>query len=82
MSRGRQDIVKALFADPEINKTQKLAAVNSINWARILAQITYFFHAYFSLVNSPGFAEESKIRFVVPTGKSSITLWLQQRVEH
>lgn len=73
--------MKALFADPEINKTQKLAAVNSINWARILAQITYFFHAYFSLVNSPGFAEGSKLRFVVPTGKSPITLWPQQRVQ-
>ncbi|EEY15445.1 threonine synthase [Verticillium alfalfae VaMs.102] len=31
-----QDIVKALFADPEINKTHNLGAVNSINWARIL----------------------------------------------
>lgn len=81
MPRGRQDIVKALFADPEINKTQKLAAVNSINWARILAQITYFFHAYFSLVKSPGFTEGSKVRFVVPTGKSPTTLWLQQGVE-
>lgn len=75
-------MVKALFADPEINKTQKLAAVNSINWARILAQITYFFHAYFSLINSPGIAEDFKIRFVVPTGKSPMTLWLQQRIEH
>src|SRR5205085_709813 len=36
-----QEIVKALFADEEIRKTQHLAAVNSINWARILAQITY-----------------------------------------
>lgn len=63
-----QDIVKGLFADAEINKTHKLAAVNSINWARILAQITYYFHAYFSLLRSANFIEGSKLRFVVPTG--------------
>ncbi|KAK4900884.1 threonine synthase [Elasticomyces elasticus] len=62
-----QDIVKALFADPEINKTHRLAAVNSINWARILAQITYYFHSYFALSRQ---AKESNptVRFVVPTG--------------
>ncbi|MCJ1473285.1 threonine synthase [Lambiella insularis] len=63
-----QDMVKALFADPETNAAHNLAAVNSINWARILAQITYYFHAYFSLVNSSSFKEGDKIRFVVPTG--------------
>lgn len=65
-----QDIVKALFADPDINSTLKLGAVNSINWARILAQIVYYFHAYFSLVKNPdsGFKLGDKLRFVVPTG--------------
>ncbi|KAF3766532.1 hypothetical protein M406DRAFT_60860 [Cryphonectria parasitica EP155] len=65
-----QDIVKALFADPDINSTLKLGAVNSINWARILAQIVYYFHAYFSLVKDPSspFAMGDKLRFVVPTG--------------
>ncbi|KAF2137516.1 uncharacterized protein K452DRAFT_235719 [Aplosporella prunicola CBS 121167] len=63
-----QDFVKALFADEEINKTHRLAAVNSINWARILAQITYYFHAYFSLVRSPAFTSGDHVRFVVPTG--------------
>lgn len=62
-----QDIVKALFADSEINQTHRLAAVNSINWARILAQITYYFHAYFTLVRQTG-NSSPKIRFVVPTG--------------
>ncbi|OCK90686.1 tryptophan synthase beta subunit-like PLP-dependent enzyme [Cenococcum geophilum 1.58] len=38
-----QDFVKALFADPKINKTHRLAAINSINFSRILAQITYYF---------------------------------------
>ncbi|EOA81918.1 threonine synthase [Exserohilum turcicum] len=63
-----QDFVKALFADPEINKTHRLAAVNSINWARILAQITYFFYSYFDLIKSPSFLPASAVRFVVPTG--------------
>jgi threonine synthase len=60
--------VKALFADPEINKTHRLAAVNSINWARILAQITYYFYSYFQLIKQSSFLPASTIRFVVPTG--------------
>ena len=63
-----QDTVKALFADEDMNKTNKLAAVNSINWARILAQITYFFHSYFSLTRSSKWTPGAKVRFVVPTG--------------
>ncbi|KAK5121828.1 hypothetical protein LTR85_004703 [Meristemomyces frigidus] len=62
-----QDIVKALFADPEINRTHRLAAVNSINWARILAQITYYFHSYFTLCRQLGESSPT-VRFVVPTG--------------
>ncbi|KAI1929580.1 threonine synthase [Ophidiomyces ophidiicola] len=63
-----QDIVKALFADPEINKVHKLAAVNSINWARILAQMTYYFHSYFQLLRSSNYTEGAPFRFVVPSG--------------
>jgi threonine synthase len=63
-----KDIVKALFADQKINETLNLGAVNSINWARILAQITYYFHSYFALTNSTAFKTNDKIRFVVPTG--------------
>ena len=63
-----QDLVKALFQDSETNKTHNLAAVNSINWARILAQITYYFHAYSSLLRSGRYVPGSKVRFVVPTG--------------
>lgn len=63
-----QDFVKALFADPEINSTHRLAAVNSINWARILAQITYYFYAYFDLIKQQSFLPASTVRFVVPTG--------------
>ncbi|KAI0884672.1 threonine synthase [Annulohypoxylon maeteangense] len=63
-----QDIVKALFADPDINSTLNLGAVNSINWARILAQIVYYFYSYFSLVKSSGLALGEKVRYVVPSG--------------
>ncbi|RYP68619.1 hypothetical protein DL771_006591 [Monosporascus sp. 5C6A] len=45
-----QDIVKALFNDPDMNQALKLGAVNSINFSRILAQIVYYFYSYFSLV--------------------------------
>ncbi|ETI21209.1 threonine synthase [Cladophialophora carrionii CBS 160.54] len=61
-----QDYVKALFADPEMNKIHHLAAVNSINWARILAQITYYFYAYFQLLKRR--PELKQAKFVVPTG--------------
>ncbi|KAL2759591.1 hypothetical protein ACRALDRAFT_2038430 [Sodiomyces alcalophilus JCM 7366] len=67
-----QDIVKALFADKDINETHNLGAVNSINWARILAQIVYYFHSYFSLAKAskttPPFRLGERVRFVVPTG--------------
>ncbi|KAH0842982.1 hypothetical protein AYO21_03303 [Fonsecaea monophora] len=61
-----QDYVKALFADPEMNKIHHLAAVNSINWARILAQITYYFYAYFQLLKQHPDLKE--VKYVVPTG--------------
>jgi threonine synthase len=63
-----QDIVKTLFSHPEMNKTHNLGAVNSINWARILAQIVYYFSSYFALANKLPEGQAPKIRFVVPTG--------------
>ncbi|KAI9713466.1 MAG: threonine synthase [Bogoriella megaspora] len=63
-----QDFVKALFADEETNKKFKLAAVNSINWARILAQITYYFSAYFHILRSNPSSASPQIVFSVPTG--------------
>lgn len=59
-----QSIVKTLFSDKEFNTTHRLGAINSINWARILAQIVYYFSAYFQL---PADARD-KVQFVVPTG--------------
>lgn len=61
-----QDFVKAAFGDPEMNKVHHLAAVNSINWARILAQITYYFYSYFSLLKTN--PNLKPVKFVVPTG--------------
>ncbi len=63
-----QDFVKALFADGDMNNSHKLAAVNSINWGRILAQITYYFSSYFQLLRDPSYVSESSVRFVVPSG--------------
>lgn len=63
-----RDAVKALFADPDLNGTHNTAAVNSINWSRILAQMTYYFYSYFSLTRSPNYVSGTKTRFVVPSG--------------
>lgn len=57
-----QNAVKALFADVAFKKKHKLGAVNSINWARILAQVVYYFYAYLQLNTN------EKVNFVVPTG--------------
>lgn len=61
-----QDIVKLIFGDKEFNDKYHVGAVNSINWARILAQITYYFSSYFQLVKKLG--PNPKVRFVVPSG--------------
>ncbi len=58
-----QDIVKSLFADAEFRKQHHLVAVNSINWARILAQVVYYFYAALQLG-----APSRRIAFCVPTG--------------
>ncbi|KAG8977802.1 threonine synthase, partial [Tulasnella sp. 427] len=63
-----QDIVKALFSDHEFNAHHKLGAVNSINWARILAQIVYYFSAYFSVKRQLSSSSNPSLQFVVPTG--------------
>ncbi|RYP14508.1 hypothetical protein DL765_006344 [Monosporascus sp. GIB2] len=47
-----QDILKALFGDPDTNQALRLGAVNSINFSRILAQIVYYFYSYFNLVKT------------------------------
>jgi len=66
-----QDIVKSLFADEGFNAAHRLGAVNSINWARILAQTVYYFYSYFHLPSQlPQGTNlaDIDIQYVVPTG--------------
>jgi threonine synthase len=58
-----QNLVKAMFNDLKFRDNMRLAGVNSINWARIMAQIVYYFTAALSL-GGP----DRKISFTVPTG--------------
>ncbi len=57
-----QGIMKGLFADAEAKSTLSLGAVNSVNWARVLAQIVYYGYA------SLKFAAAEPVSFSVPTG--------------
>ena len=58
-----QALVKAMFNDAEFAGRFALSAVNSINWARLMAQIVYYFYAAVRL-GAPG----RKVAFAVPTG--------------
>ncbi len=58
-----QRIVKAMFADPEARARLNLSAVNSINWARLMAQVVYYFYAAVRLG-----APDRPVAFSVPTG--------------
>ena len=59
-----QTIVKNLFSDREFNQKHRLGAVNSINWARILAQITYYVSAVLQLPSE----KRNSLSFIIPTG--------------
>ena len=69
-----QDLVKAAFAQPDLRRRLALAAVNSINWARIMAQITYYLWAGHRLGRPVG--------FFVPTGNFGNVLagWAARRM--
>jgi len=57
-----QNIVKQMFSDLEFSKSINMSGVNSINWARIIAQSVYYFYTYFKLDT------DKPISFSVPTG--------------
>jgi len=59
-----QDLVKALFADDGFRDTRNLSAVNSINWARVMAQIVY----YVTTTTKLGGGAGRPVAFSVPTG--------------
>ena len=57
-----QNLVKAMFSDKNFSESINMSGVNSINWARIIAQSVYYFYSYFlSKTDQP-------INFSVPTG--------------
>ncbi len=57
-----QNIVKQMFSDLDFSKSINMSGVNSINWARIIAQAVYYFYTYFKLDS------DKPISFSVPTG--------------
>jgi threonine synthase len=59
-----QDIVKAVSNDHAFKAKHKIGAVNSINWARVAAQIVYYFKGYFAVTKN----NSEKVSFAVPSG--------------
>jgi threonine synthase len=59
-----QDLVKAVSNDLEFKARYKIGTVNSINWARLLAQVVYYFAGYFYSTTS----NAQKVSFTVPSG--------------
>ncbi|MBP0444829.1 threonine synthase [Roseomonas sp. SSH11] len=72
-----QDMVKAMFNDAPFRAEMNLSAVNSINWARIAAQIPYYVYAALSLG-----APEREVAFAVPTGNfgNVFAAWAARRM--
>ena len=59
-----QDIVKAVSNDLAFKRQYKIGTVNSINWARLMAQVVYYFAGYFQATTS----NAEKVSFTVPSG--------------
>ena len=59
-----QDIVKAVSNDHAFKQANQIGAVNSINWARVAAQIVYYFKGYFAATT----ANDQQVSFTVPSG--------------
>ncbi len=72
-----QDMVKAMFADAPFRAEMHLSAVNSINWARIAAQIPYYVAAALALG-----APDREVAFAVPTGNfgNILSAWAARRI--
>ncbi len=59
-----QDLVKAVSNDLEFKQRHRIGTVNSINWARLVAQVVYYFKGYFAATRS----NEEQVSFAVPSG--------------
>lgn len=59
-----QDIVKAVSNDLAFKRQYKIGTVNSINWARLMAQVVYYFAGYFQATSN----NTEKVNFTVPSG--------------
>ena len=59
-----QDIVKAVSADLAFKRKYRIGTVNSINWARLVAQVVYYFAGYFQATRS----NQERVSFAVPSG--------------
>ena len=59
-----QDLVKAVNADRAFKDRHAIGAVNSINWARVVAQVVYYFKGYFAATRS----NDEQVSFAVPSG--------------
>jgi threonine synthase len=59
-----QDLVKAVNADAAYKARHRIGAVNSINWARVAAQVVYYFKGYFASTRS----DNESVSFAVPSG--------------
>ena len=74
-----QALVKAMFADQAFRDDLRLSAVNSINWARVMAQVVYYVTASRALAPEPG---DAPVTFCVPTGNFGNVLagWIARRM--
>jgi threonine synthase len=72
-----QDLVKAMFADVPFRREMRLSAVNSINWARIAAQVPYYVAAALALG-----APDHEVALSVPTGNfgNILAAWVARRI--
>lgn len=59
-----QDLVKAVSNDLSFKREQKIGTVNSINWARVVAQVVYYFRGYLAATTD----NAQKVSFTVPSG--------------
>lgn len=73
-----QDLVKAMFIDTAFRERHQLSAVNSINWARVMAQVVY----YFTAIEQLHATDSAPVSFSVPTGNFGNVLsgWIARRL--